>query len=255
MLLLRNAFIVALLGLLVALTGCGNAVHTSCSNTVPTGCVKAVQIDYVNFINVHGTMYYVPLVGDSTLPPSLQGSEYAKVHFQVADHVSDPGYQTKDGDAAFLPIGTAIYQVIGYRSSFRLAAMWNGHLMLYEASDVPHAQTGADLLDIEGKVTRIGVLWNTSTSPGTHEQGSISDPAAVQSLVAAVLAAPLHGSATGDMGTQVFIAFHLRDGTETVRVFYPAAHYLAGLQVPDSFVQAFQPLLPPPTPVTTPASS
>ena len=92
------------------------------------------QIDWVNFIKVHGIMYVVPPIGDTTVPVSLQGMMATTVHFQIADHISDPTYQANDGDAAFLPVGTPIYQVIGYRETFRLMALWNGHMTLFEAS-------------------------------------------------------------------------------------------------------------------------
>lgn len=214
-----------------------------------TSCGTSVQIEWQNFLKVGGITYVADFASAMVLPPTLQGSQYATVRFTVADHVYELGYQTKDGDAAFLPAGTPIYQVVGYRPSFRLAAPWNGQLTIYEASDVPHAQTGADLLDIRDKVTRIGVLWNTPTPPGLREQGSIAEPTLVQNLVRAVLAAPLRTNTVYEQGTQVFIAFHLRDGTETVRVFFPAEHDLASIFVPDAFVQALQPLLPPPTPL------
>jgi len=210
------------------------------------------QIDWVNFIKVHGIMYVVPPIGDTTVPVSLQGMMATTVHFQIADHISDPTYQANDGDAAFLPVGTPIYQVIGYRETFRLMALWNGHMTLFEASTLAHAQTGADLLDIRDKVARIGVLWNIDTAPGVHEQGSITDPPSVQSFVAAVLAAPLYTSTPPTLGTRVFLAFHLHDGTETVRVLYPDTHNLAGIQVSDAVVQAVQPFLPPPTATDSP---
>jgi hypothetical protein len=206
---------------------------------------SSVQIEWINFVKVQGILYAVPFVGESTIPSSLQGSVVASVRFQVADHVDDPNYQTRDGDAAFLPVGTPIYQVIGYRNTFRLAAQWNGHLTLFEANTVPNARIGADLLDIRDKVVRVGVLWNIPTPPGVQEHGSITDPTSVQSLVDAVLAAPFSPTATPNTGTQVFVAFHLRDGTEIVRVFWPADHDLAGIQVPDAVIHTLQPLLPP----------
>ena len=54
--------------------------------------------------------------------------------------------QAKDGDAAFLDIGTRVYTVKGYLPTFRLAAYLDGVLQLYEADTNPCARTGADLL-------------------------------------------------------------------------------------------------------------
>jgi hypothetical protein len=45
--------------------------------------------------------------------------------------VCDPNYRLKDGDAAFLEPGTAIYQVKGRPPAEALAARFNGHVLLY----------------------------------------------------------------------------------------------------------------------------
>ena len=97
----------------------------SCANT---------QIDWVNFIEVGSTQY---VAGMSSPAPALQTSDlgpvYAHVKFRVSDHVCDPHYRPRDGDAAFLEIGTSIYQVQGHSPTTALAARFNGQIVLYEA--------------------------------------------------------------------------------------------------------------------------
>lgn len=56
------------------------------------------------------------------------------------------------------PPGTELREVEGYRSSFRLAAREDGAWQVYEADVVPDAETGADLLDLEGKVEQISLV-------------------------------------------------------------------------------------------------
>ena len=91
------------------------------------------QIEWVDFVQV-GTTHYVAGPGS---PVSLQeadlGPVYATVKFKVSGNVCDPHYKLKDGDAAFLEPGSAIYQVNGYPPTERLAARHSGQILLYMA--------------------------------------------------------------------------------------------------------------------------
>ncbi|HSS94752.1 MAG TPA: hypothetical protein VLR46_12315 [Candidatus Dormibacteraeota bacterium] len=93
-----------------------------------------MQIDWVNFIQVGSTQY----VADGQQPPAvLQASDLGPVHahvkFKVSGNVCYPNYRLKDGDAAFLDVGTPIYQVNGQPPGQRLAARFNGQIVLYTA--------------------------------------------------------------------------------------------------------------------------
>ena len=93
----------------------------------------------------------------------------------------DPKRQgPQDGDAAYLEAGSRLYQVLGYRPSFRLAARQDGRLVIFEANTNPRARAGRDLLDLEGKVRRIGV---NSRADGVTELGAITDPKQVASMI------------------------------------------------------------------------
>jgi hypothetical protein len=94
-----------------------------------------VQIDWVNFIEVGSTQY---VAGVGSAPDVLQQSDlgpvYADVKFKVSGNVCDPNYRLKDGDAAFLEPGTAIYIVNGHPPTERLAARFNGSFVIYQTS-------------------------------------------------------------------------------------------------------------------------
>lgn len=67
-------------------------------------------IDWVDFVNNNGKHYvsvYSGVISDS----EHIGKEVGEVEFKVSDNVNDPGYQPKDGDAAFLEKGTKIFEV------------------------------------------------------------------------------------------------------------------------------------------------
>jgi hypothetical protein len=110
--------------LLVALVAA--ATGTACQ--LPGSCTA--QIDWVNFVQVGDTQYVadpdLQEVADTDLGPA-----FAEVKFKVDGNVCDPSYRPKDGDAAFLDKGTAIYLVRGYPAGDRLAARFNGKLVLY----------------------------------------------------------------------------------------------------------------------------
>ena len=91
------------------------------------------QIDWVNFIQVGSTQYVAGPQSQTILVESGLGPVYAHVKFKVSGNVCDPNYRLKDGDAAFLDAGTPIYTVTGHLSGDRLAARFNGSILVYQA--------------------------------------------------------------------------------------------------------------------------
>jgi hypothetical protein len=91
------------------------------------------QIDWVNFIQVGSTQYVAGPQAPTVVQEGDLGPVYTHVKFKVSGNVCDPNYRLKDGDAAFLDAGTPIYQINGHPSSDRLAAMFNGSLVVYQA--------------------------------------------------------------------------------------------------------------------------
>ena len=88
-----------------------------------------------------------------------------------------------DAAAAFMPTGSQIYVVKGYSTDFRLAAVWQGKVYLYQAWRNPRAKVGGDLYAIAGKVRAIDVLRGEPTwaSPGIPVR--ISSPNDADQLV------------------------------------------------------------------------
>jgi hypothetical protein len=105
---------------------------------------------------------------------------HARVRCSLRDKLDPTRGEPRDGDAAYLEAGSPLYQVDGYRPSFRLAARQDGRLVLFQADTNPEARAGRELLDLEGKVRRISV---NSRAGATTELGAISDPGQVAGMI------------------------------------------------------------------------
>ncbi len=204
----------------------------------------SIQIDWVNVIEFGRITYNGNLAhAGRPLSGSDLGPMFATVKFKLDGNVHDPGYQLKDGDAAFLDAGTIVYTVKGYTASFRLAAYENKSLMLFEADTNPGAKKGADLLDIGGKVQYIGI---NSEQDGSTQLASIKDSQQVATLDAMVLEAPVDQNALRQEGPRYFLTFYLKDGTAVTRSYWLHSGELArGILLPETFSLAVKHALQP----------
>ena len=142
------------------------------------------------------------------------GSELYRVAFRIDGY---SGYSHLDGNATYLNPGTPVYEVKGYAPKFRLAALEDGRVRLFEADTHPGAKVGEDLLDIRGKVAAIDIL---SSKDGRMVLGTIDEDRAVERFVEEVLEAPVDQEGGGHEGERYFLWFRLADGTSVVRSFW-----------------------------------
>jgi hypothetical protein len=193
---------------------------------------ECTNLDYLDFLRFGGITYHAGdsnLVGRGPRRGDL-GPVFAVVRRNPPS--DDLNYRSADGDAAFVAPGAPVYTVKGYRPTFRLAAGHNGRLWFYEAREVPGARSGADVLDLAGKVRYIGV---NSGFDGTTELAAIKERKRVATLVQAVLEAPVRSTQVSE-GESCVVAFHLRDRTAVTRSFQLATGRLEpGVFVPSSF--------------------
>lgn len=211
----------------------------SSPNGQPSSNSQGVQIDWVDFIRFGGITYTIPPAGyGRALTASDLGPVFATVSFKLDGNVQDPGYQSRDGDAAFLNPGTKVYAVKSYKPAFRLAAYQNGTIQIYESDTNPHAKVGADLLDISDKVLYIGI---NSDQDGKTEMAAIKDSKQVTILVEMVLKAPVNQNYRSQENKRYFIAFHLKDGTSVIRVYWMDSGELSrGILLPPAFATAIK---------------
>lgn len=204
----------------------GIALGAACQGSEAT-------IDWVDLVQLHGATFVA--VWTSPGRPLQQGDlgpQYAVVKVKLAGS-QDPNHRLQDGDAGFLDPGTVVYTLKGFAPSFRLAANDQGRLTLFEADTNPRAKVGADLLDLVGKVSYIGI---NSALDGRTELGAVHNQDQVGALIGMVLKAPVDQTLRSNAGPQYFIDFHFSDGTETTRSYWPASGELSrGVLLPPAF--------------------
>jgi hypothetical protein len=230
----RGMLVVAMVALLAG--GC-DLVTTPTVSGGP-GCRKLVRqdaADYRNFVKLNGITYTAdrPVVG-RTLREGDLGPVHTRVRCSLREKMDPTRGELQDGDAAYLEAGSPLYQVRGYRPSFRLAARQDGRLVVFEADTNPGARVGRDLLDLEGKVRRISI---NSRADGTTEFAAITDPRQVAGMVRMLLAGPVDQRIQPAGEQPVWLlALHLRDGTATVRAYDAADRRVErGILVPRRF--------------------
>ena len=193
------------------------------------------HIDWVDFVRFGGITYLANFQAGRDIQQADIGPQFATVRLTLSGSVTDPNYQTEDGDAAYIATGAPVYRVTDYAPTFRLTAERGQRFILYEADTNPRAKTGADLLDIGGKVRAITVNDESGTAKRTV--ATISDPHQIAALVALLLAAPVDQNRSPVEGARYFLTFALSDGTQVVRAYFPESHLvMRGIIVPDAFV-------------------
>src|SRR4029453_7887903 len=111
--------------------------------------VRQDAADYRNFVKLNGITYTAdrPVVG-RTLDDGDLGPVHTRVRCSLRKKMAPTRGELQDGDAAYLEAGSPLYQVRGYRPTFRLAAHQDGRLVVFEADTSPRARVGRDLLDL-----------------------------------------------------------------------------------------------------------
>ena len=200
------------------------------------GGTRWASTDYKDFLRFGGVTYHVADhgVGRPVARGDL-GPRFAVVRANPPDNDPTHRYRVRDGDAAFVPAGSPVFAVRGYDPSFRLAATHNGRLRLYEADAAVGARTGADLLDLAGKVRYLSV------NSGRSELARIKDRPRVTELVGQVLAAPVRPTSSQAEQRHCFVVFNLTDRTAVRRAFFPATgELMPGVFAPPAFTEAVE---------------
>lgn len=163
------------------------------------------------------------------------GSEFATVECSYAEDRAGCAFG-RDAAAAFMPAGTRMYAVRGYRTEFRLAAVVGDRIFLYQAWRNPRAKVGGALFDIAGKVRAIDVQRGqpTPARPGAPKILAARDTAALVDMIVRGPLRPPRAHAFGE--PRYWLTFWLADGTTLGRPYFTeSSELMDGLVVPAEF--------------------
>lgn len=178
------------------------------------------DIDYIDALKWNDILYdYVEETVSNTSQDAskvAKGREVGEIGYTLVNNAC-MGYKMKNGDATFLPIGTKVYEVEGYKPTFRLLAGDK----LYQSNGNPEAATVSEVFDIEGRVSKISF---ESTDDGRHI--SYFTEEASKEFIEEYLSLKYvgfdeiykKGKGLGDKG-RAFLRIHLDDGT-SFRISY-----------------------------------
>ncbi|QJD84977.1 hypothetical protein [Cohnella herbarum] len=191
-------------------------VAASCSTLGKGSCNS--DNEWADFLIINNITYYQNNDGTMAVTAEQLGDTVGKISYMLNDHACT-GHVSKNGDAAFLPIGTVVYALKGYKSEFRVVA----NNKVYEVNDNPNAATVGDLMDIEGKVEIVSLeSGQDGRLIGNFSQDASSD------FISELLPLPYVGFdavyETIKHEAGIFLRVHLQDGTSFRMVYYPKAN-------------------------------
>ncbi|GAA0486784.1 hypothetical protein GCM10008986_10240 [Salinibacillus aidingensis] len=162
----RLMILFILVSAVFSLTACGTGIGGEAGNGAG-GTNEHVVIDWVDFIKINDTQY-TGLHSSVIADPSMIGEKIGEVEFKVADNVSNPQYQVKNGDAAFQDKGTEIFAVKNLPdfAAIKDSNEVNGY-QLYQA-DKSETDISRSFKDVDkGKISK--VEFYQEKSPGEPE--------------------------------------------------------------------------------------
>jgi hypothetical protein len=207
----------------------------------PTG--GSTLLDYISFDGIDYLRWYDE-PGRALTREDL-GIEFATIECSFGEDLRGCPYGL-DASAAFLPAGTRVYAVRGHDTRFRLAAVWQSRIFLYQAWRNPRARMGSDLWPIAGKVRAIEVQRGEPGGEPPRTPAAVTAAADVQALVEMIVRAPVQrprAHAFGD--ARYWLTLWLTDGTTLERPFFPeTGDLLGGVVVPPAFRAILERYLP-----------
>ncbi|WP_211093500.1 hypothetical protein [Cohnella fermenti] len=211
---IRIAFVMALLVLTIAF---GTSGPNRPGSSIGEGSCKAI-LEWVDFLMINGITYHYNDEGTVPVDADQLGEQVGVITYMLNNHACTD-HVTKNGDAAFLPIGTAVYEWKGYKPEFRVVA---GN-KVYQVNRNPNASMMGDLLDIEGKTARVSLESGIDGSPIGDFRPEASEEFIRELLPLAYVGFDaVYEKAKHESG--VFLRIHLTDGTSFRMVYYPQAN-------------------------------
>jgi hypothetical protein len=198
----------------------------------PTG--PTALADYIDFVQVGDQTY----TGAGAAPVGTRlGETVLTVTCELSKGARGAREALRSGDAAFVPAGTELRQVLGFDPAFRLAVEVDGEVRLYERDAPDEPGTGHDVFP--GLREHVQAVLLLSHQDGETELARIDGRAQVDQLVTDILHAPYQPSRPLD--ADLFLGLLLDDGSTVRRAYDTRIGVLwPGLQLPERFIQAVE---------------
>lgn len=91
-----------------------------------------IEIDWIDVVKLNDTTYKASHPRQEVSIAEI-GEEIGAIYFTMSGQVKNPHYRIKNGDAAFLPVGTKLYSIKNDVDS--IAALINGKYYLFTLSE------------------------------------------------------------------------------------------------------------------------
>jgi hypothetical protein len=208
---LIGKILIPILFLSILLSGCSKPIND-------IGCPDAV-IEWADILMINNIKYQreSPDQADEKVPISLEkGKVIGKVTYKMADHACS-NHKMKNGDVAYLEIGTPIYELKGYPANFVVVA----DDKLYIVDQNKKAKTAGEMYPLRGLIKnihfestedgrRIGTFSKSSTKDFLNEwyQLKLED---YESLY----------KKKSFEGDRIFLDFELNNGGSFREVYWP----------------------------------
>lgn len=132
----------SILLILVIIVGCGTSnkgeITSKPQETVTEEVSKESTkrcpgtLEWIDFLMFNDVTYFQNNEGTKEVPAEQIGDRVGEVSYMLNEHAC-ADHVTENGDAAYLPIGTVIYELKGYKSHYRVVA----NNKVYEAKKIP----------------------------------------------------------------------------------------------------------------------
>lgn len=202
-----------------------------------TACIAhsdgRVAIDWVPFVYVNGRNYVAVQYTDRPTPVSALGAVVATVRHKVEGDVTDPHYRSRNGDAAFLSVGTRLRAVEGFARWFRIAAVVDGNVTVFQLDR--RSGIGAAAFDLRPR--SITALEIRSGFDGSV-RNRVVDQALVEDLVTFLRRARLHPRSGGNDTLTCFISLAYTSTPPVTFGYDPATGFVyPGFRLPTALRQ------------------
>lgn len=138
-------------------------------------------IDWLDFIQWNG-LEYNGVHNSEIADASFIEKEIGEVRFKVADNVSNPSYQLKDGDAAFHEKGTKLYSIKGKDNIIAVKdeAAINGYRIYF---DMDNSKYKWHFDDVSLEQVKKIEIFQSATPAGNQQIATIEDKAGIENFL------------------------------------------------------------------------